>query len=100
MVELHLQCLFHNNPPLVHRQPNDPNPMVYSITNAGREKLAKGKLPPKKKIGSEHIAHTLMISRFRATLDLALKPEKKTHLSLWQKESRDPIAVIKPVFPS
>jgi len=95
VVELHLQNLFHDNPSLVHRQRHDPNPIVHSITNAGREKLAKGKLPPKKPPGREHIDHTLMITRFRATLDLALQPQQKTHLSLWQKESADLKAVIK-----
>jgi len=72
-----LQYMFHDKPPLVHRQRHDPDPIVYSITNAGREKLAKGKLPPKKTPGREHIDHTLMITRFRATLDLALQPQKK-----------------------
>ncbi len=88
-----LQYLFHDG--LVGRQRHDPDPIVYSLTNKGREQLAKDKLPPKKKAGREYIDHTLMISRFRATLDLALQPQGKTHLIAWQKESADLKAVIK-----
>lgn len=92
-----LQYLFHaglvDRPPRQHDFLKPPGPVVYGLGNKGAEVLArtleveKGKVDwqtKNREAGLPYIEHTLMISRFRSTLTLALKSLERTAITNWQ----------------
>ena len=97
-----LQYMFHTG--LIDRRRHDPGPIVYSISDKGKETLTRpgNELPKKrariteynKRVGSEHIDHTLMVSRFHVALALALEPLLNTQLVEWRNESPSLKAVV------
>lgn len=77
-----------------------PREMVYALDDKGAEVLVeKAGLPREevtgrwgrknKEVKYRYMEHTLMISRFRATLTLALRDRAESKLLFWERESRD-----------
>jgi hypothetical protein len=93
-----LQYLFHaglvDRPPRQHDYLQPPGPVVYGLGNKGAEVLARAIDVERSKIdwqaknreaGLPYIEHTLMISRFRTTLTLALKSLERASITTWQQ---------------
>ncbi len=96
-----LQYLFHaglvDRPPRQHDFLKPPMPLVYGLANKGADTLAevleidRGKIDwqtKNREAGLPYIDHTLMISRFRATLTLALNSLGDTCMTTWQEGPR------------
>lgn len=75
---------------------NGAQKMVYALGDKGADLLAenfgidRGKIKWKEKneeVKDRHIQHTLMISDFRISLELALDKLVNTHLLFWKKEN-------------
>jgi hypothetical protein len=93
-----LQYLFHaglvDRPPRQHDFLQPPGPVVYGLGNKGAEVLARALDVERCKVdwqtknresGLPYIEHTLMISRFRSTLSLALGSIKDANITNWQQ---------------
>jgi hypothetical protein len=93
-----LQYLFHaglvDRPPRQHDFLQPPGPVVYGLGNKGAEVLAsaleveRGKVDwqtKNREAGLPYIEHTLMISRFRSSLTLALNSLKGANITTWQQ---------------
>ena len=91
-----LQYMFHaglvDRPTKQHDFLKPPGPMVYALGNKGADVLAetlevdRGKVnwqTKNREVGLHYIDHTLMVSNFRATLTLALKPLQEANLISW-----------------